>query len=127
MEDPLPQHEREKWNKRYLEGTHGALRPDQFLPRIRSIYRPIFPDKGRALDVAGGTGRHAIFVAAKGWDILLTDIAEQGIENARINAAELAPHIEFAVENLAQFQARGRQYEVILVFFFFSARFFLNC
>ena len=119
MEDASPQHERDKWNRRYLEGTHGTLRPDQFLLDAFDRYiEPIFPNKGCALDLAGGTARHAIFLAAKGWDILLTDIAEQGIENARINAAELARHIEFAVENLAQFQARGRQYEVILVFFF---------
>jgi 2-polyprenyl-3-methyl-5-hydroxy-6-metoxy-1,4-benzoquinol methylase len=125
MEDALPQREREKWNKRYLERTHGTLCPDQFLLDAFDRYiEPIFPNKGRALDVAGGTGRHAIFLAAKGWDILLTDISEQGIENARINAAELARHIEFSVENLAQFQARGRQYEVVLVFFFLKREIF---
>lgn len=119
MEDALPQHEREKWNRRYLEGTHGSAPPDQFLLDAFDRYiEPIFPNKGHALDVAGGTGRHAIFLAAKGWNVLLTDIAEQGIENARINADTLAGHMEFAVEDLARFRARGRQFDLILAFFF---------
>ena len=125
MANALPQHEREKWNKRYLEGSHGSLLPDQFLVDAFDRYiDPIFPNKGSALDIAGGTGRHAIFLAAKGWNVLLADIAEQGIENARINAHDLAAKIEFAVEDLARFQAGARQYEVILVFFFLQREIF---
>lgn len=125
MEDTLPQHEREKWNKRYREATHGTQPPDQFLFDAFDRYiEPIFPNGGRALDVAGGTGRHAIFLAAKGWNVLLTDIAEQGIENARKNAGDLSGHLEFAVEDLARFQARGRQFELIMVFFFLQREIF---
>lgn len=129
MEDALPQHEREKWNKRYREGTHGTLPPDQFLLDAFDRYiEPTFPNGGRALDVAGGTGRHAIFLAAKGWNVLLTDIAEQGIENARdnaqINESGLAGRMEFAVEDLARFQARGQQFELIMVFFFLQREIF---
>jgi tellurite methyltransferase len=125
MEDALPQHEREKWNKRYREATHGTQPPDQFLIDAFDRYiDPIFPNKGGALDVAGGTGRHAIFLASKGWNVLLTDIAEQGIENASMNADSLAGRMEFAVEDLTRFQARGRQYELILVFFFLQREIF---
>jgi 2-polyprenyl-3-methyl-5-hydroxy-6-metoxy-1,4-benzoquinol methylase len=125
MEDALPQRERKKWNRRYLEGTHGTAPPDQFLFDAFDRYiEPIFPNAGRALDFAGGTGRHAIFLAAKGWNVLLTDIAEQGIENARISAQSLGAHMEFAVEDLARFQARGRQYDLILVFFFLQREVF---
>lgn len=125
MEDALPQHEREKWNKRYLERTHGTQPPDQFLIDAFDRYiEPIFPNKGRALDIAGGTGRHAVFLAAKGWNVLLADIAEQGIENARNSVNNLSGHLEFAVEDLARFQARGRQYELILVFFFLQRKIF---
>lgn len=129
MQDALPQQEREKWNKRYLEKTHGTQAPDQFLLDAFDRYvEPIFPEGGRALDVAGGTGRHTIFLALKGWHVLLIDIAEQGIENARksarTNADDLLGRIEFSVEDLARFQARDRQYELILVFFFLQREIF---
>ena len=126
----LPHYEREKWNKRYLERTHGTLPPDQFMLDAFDRYiEPIFPNGGRALDMAGGTGRHAFFLAAKGWSVLLTDIAEQGIENARtnnvrINGDDPVGHLEFAVEDLSRFQARGRQYELVLVFFFLQREIF---
>src|ERR1700742_472899 len=111
--------EREKWNQRYLEGTHGTLPPDPLLIAAFDRYiEPLFPNAGRALDIAGGTGRHAIFLAGKGWKVRLTDIAEAGIANARENAGSLASQIEFKVEDLTRFQASGVSYHVITVFFF---------
>jgi len=118
-------HEREKWNQRYLEGTHGTLPPDRLLIDAFDRYiEPLFPDAGRALDIAGGTGRHAIFLAAKGWRVRLTDIAEAGIVNARKNAGSLASRIEFRVEDLTRFQGSDASYDVINVFFFLRREMF---
>jgi tellurite methyltransferase len=64
------------------------------------------------------TGRHAIFLAEKGWKITLVDIAEAGLANARRNAEKLAQHIEFRSADLSQFRTAGRSYDLILVFYF---------
>jgi hypothetical protein len=49
--------EREKWNQRYLEGTHGTLPPDPLLLAAFDRYiEPLFPNAGHALDIAGGIG-----------------------------------------------------------------------
>jgi SAM-dependent methyltransferase len=125
MEGAMEAHEREKWNQRYLEGTHGTLPPDRLLIDAFDRYiEPLFPDGGRALDIAGGTGRHAIFLAAKHWKVRLTDIAEAGIENARQNAGSLASQIEFRVEDLTRFQGNDASYDVITVFFFLRREMF---
>jgi tellurite methyltransferase len=125
MEGAIEERERDKWNQRYLEGTHGTLPPDSLLIDAFDRYiEPIFPNAGHALDVAGGTGRHAIFLAAKGWKVRLIDIAEAGLVNARKNAGTLASHIEFKVEDLAQFQGSTASYDVITVFFFLRREMF---
>ena len=117
--------ERKKWNQRYVEGTHGTLPPDRLLIDAFDRYiEPLFPDAGCALDIAGGTGRHAIFLAAKGWKVRLTDIAEAGIVNARKNAGSLVSQIEFRVEDLTRFQGSDASYDVITVFFFLRREMF---
>jgi tellurite methyltransferase len=117
--------EREKWNQRYLEGTHGTLPPDALLIQAFERYiEPLFPHAGVALDIAGGTGRHAIFLAEKGWRVRLTDIAEAGIENARKNAGGLASRIEFGVEDLTRFDGSRESYDLITNFFFLRREMF---
>ena len=125
MDSATEQRERDKWNRRYVEGTHGTLQPDSLL--IQTFDRhiePLFPNAGRALDIAGGTGRHAIFLAESGWQVTLTDIAEAGIANARKNAANFASRIEFRVEDLTQFDGSSASYDLILVFFFLRREMF---
>ena len=117
--------EREKWNQRYLEGTHGTLPPDPLLTAAFDRYiEPLFPNAGHALDIAGGTGRHAIFLAAKGWKVRLTDIAEAGLTNARKNAGDYASQIDFRVEDLTRFDGSRESYDLITVFFFLRREMF---
>lgn len=119
MDDATEEREWEKWNRRYVEGTHGSLAPDSLLIDAFDRYiEPLFPNAGCALDIAGGMGRHAIFLAAKGWKVRLTDIAEAGIANARKNAGSFASQIEFSVEDLTRFEGSRTSYDVIMVFFF---------
>jgi SAM-dependent methyltransferase len=125
MDDAIEEREREKWNQRYAEGTHGTLPVDSLLTHAFERYvEPLFPNAGRALDIAGGTGRHAIYLADKGWRVRLTDIAEAGLVNARKNAGSLASRIEFRVEDLTRFEGGGESYDVILVFFFLRREMF---
>jgi SAM-dependent methyltransferase len=125
MDDATEERERDKWNQRYLEGTHGNLSPDSLLIDAFDRYiEPLFPNAGVALDIAGGTGRHAIFLAKKSWKVRLTDIAEAGIANARQNADSLASRIDFRVEDLTRFDGARESYDLILVFFFLRREMF---
>jgi tellurite methyltransferase len=125
VDSATQQHERDKWNQRYVEGTHGTLPPDSLLTQTFDRYiEPLFPNAGRALDIAGGTGRHAIFLADRGWQVTLTDIAEEGIANARKNAGKLGSRIDFRVEDLTQFDGSSASYDLILVFFFLRREMF---
>jgi len=123
--------EREHWNQKYLEasGTETWTVPDSFLERAFSEYiLPQFPRGGSALDLAGGAGRHAIWLAKQGWEVTLIDISETGVEQARQNAGPLASHIHFVVDDLTHFKASQTQFEarfeVVMAFFYLEREVF---
>ncbi len=47
----------------------------------------VLPRRGRALDIAGGAGRHAAWLAARGLDVTLLDISKAGLVHAKARAA----------------------------------------
>ena len=76
--------ERDKWDARYRAGAYAerahptALLAD-WLDRC---------PRGRALDVACGAGRNALFLAAAGYAVDAVDISSAGLERGRATAAE---------------------------------------
>src|SRR5258708_27172975 len=78
--------EKALWNRKYSEGPHTSLKPDPLLVSVYDEFLSVQPP-GTALDVAGGAGRHALWLADRGWQVKLIDISEVGIEAARRNAA----------------------------------------
>ena len=122
-------HEREHWNWKYREAPASWLVPDPFLARAFSEYiLPLFPHGGSALDLAGGAGRHAIWLAKQGWEVTLIDISETGVEQARQNAGPLGSHIHFVVDDLTHFKAWQTSFEagfdVVMAFFYLQREIF---
>jgi SAM-dependent methyltransferase len=117
--------ERERWNQKYRENPGAWLEPDPFLTWAFSAYlKPLFPRGGSALDLAGGAGRHAVWLAKQGWEVTLIDVSETGAELARQNAGPLASHIHLVIDDLTQFRASQTQFEVVLVFFYLQREIF---
>jgi tellurite methyltransferase len=54
------------------------------------------PAGGRALDVAGGAGRHAIWLAARGFDVTIADVSPVGL--ARASAAASARGLSVQIQ-----------------------------
>src|ERR1044071_6118808 len=112
--------EKSSWNKKYSEGSHSSLEPDPFLV---SAYEEFLADRpaGSALDLAGGVGRHSIWLAQRGWRVKLVDISEVGVKQAAENAKQTgtASSIITEVRDLNAKQDLGReQYDLVVVFFF---------
>ena len=66
--------DRERWNAKFLAGEAQSMEPDPFVVEVCSELKP-----GRALDLAGGAGRHALWLARHGWDATLADVSDEGL------------------------------------------------
>jgi SAM-dependent methyltransferase len=75
--------DRRRWDARYREHEPGLRQPSGSLVALADL----MPQDGRALDVAGGTGRHAQWLARRGLDVTLADISRVALELARREAA----------------------------------------
>jgi SAM-dependent methyltransferase len=73
--------DRSKWDARYREGG----RPGEPSPYLRSLDAAL-PRTGRALDVAGGDGRNALWLARRGLAVTIADVSAVGLERARARA-----------------------------------------
>jgi len=72
------------WNARY--DTPELIwkgEPNQFLPPAVAGLSP-----GRALDLACGEGRNAVWLATQGWEVTGVDFADVGLAKARSLAAD---------------------------------------
>ncbi|HEX5493975.1 MAG TPA: class I SAM-dependent methyltransferase [Mycobacteriales bacterium] len=69
---------------------------------------------GRVLDVACGTGENALHLASTGRPVLGIDGAAIAVERARAKAAERGLDAEFAVADVFDLVALGRQFDTAL-------------
>jgi tellurite methyltransferase len=75
--------DREKWNRKYAVGDPVPREPSAVLLGLDRY----FPRAGRALDVAGGSGRHGIWLAGRGLNVTIADVSAVGLAVARERAA----------------------------------------
>lgn len=103
------------WNERYRSGEHATKEPS---PLLRTAIQKLKP--GRALDVACGVGRHAIFLAEHGWQVTAVDSSRVGIEILleRARAAKLTIDARIADLERDDFQIPSDTYDLICVFYY---------
>jgi SAM-dependent methyltransferase len=122
--------EKALWNQKYSEKSHTSLDPDPFLVSAFDEFLSGQPH-GSALDVAGGVGRHSIWLAQRGWRTRLLDISDVGIGLAERNASralgpvrkEFLIHAEVADLNRTP-DLGAEQYDLVLVFFYLQRELF---
>ncbi len=95
----LSQRDREKWNAKYRDVREAPREPS---PLVTSLADHL-PAGGRAIDVAGGAGRHAIWLAQRDFDVTLADTSEVGLQLASQRSKDVGVsiqtrHIDLEVE-----------------------------
>ena len=75
--------DRRRWDARFREHEPGLRRPSGSLVALADL----LPQGARALAVAGGAGRHALWLARRGLDVTLADLSGVALELARREAA----------------------------------------
>lgn len=75
----------EAWDERYRESELvWSAGPNQFVEAELGDLPP-----GRAVDLAAGEGRNAIWLARQGWQVTAVDFAQAGLDKGRTLAAGL--------------------------------------
>lgn len=86
----------EKWEARYAVGDASVSEVDPFVVEIEAL----LPRSGRALDLAGGLGRNALHLAARGLETTLLDISPRGLLRAENEAKARGLSIESVAADL---------------------------
>jgi 2-polyprenyl-3-methyl-5-hydroxy-6-metoxy-1,4-benzoquinol methylase len=99
------------WNRRYAETERlWSATPNQFVASELAELEP-----GRALDLAAGEGRNAVWLAARGWHVRAIDFAEVAIERGRQGAAEHGVDVDWQVADLTDADLGERAWDLVLV------------
>lgn len=75
--------DRQKWEARYAVADEAPSAPSVHLTKLANI----LPKSGRALDIAGGAGRHAVWLAQHGLETTLVDISPRALAIAAARAS----------------------------------------
>ena len=106
----MPESDRQKWNHKYLASTGPATQASLLITALE----PHLPETGRALDIAGGAGRHAIWLARRGLQVTLVDVAQAGLEIAQQRAAETGVALTILELDLEQIAFPSGPWDLIL-------------
>ncbi|RUM47302.1 MAG: tellurium resistance protein TehB [Hydrogenothermus sp.] len=97
--------DKEKWNKKYSKKQYIEEKPSEILEKFYSV-----ANIGNALDIACGTGRNAIFLANKGFNVDAIDISDVAIKILK----EKNPHINTIIADLDEYNLKENKYELIV-------------
>jgi SAM-dependent methyltransferase len=98
----------QKWNE-----------PSRFLMEHVALFPP-----GRALDVAAGPGRNAVFLAKEGFVVDAVDNSRVGLSMARELAREAGVGLNLIFSDLERYVIRPGRYDLIVVFYYLNRELF---
>jgi SAM-dependent methyltransferase len=104
------------WDERFRNGDYPVA-PDPS-PVLRAFV-DAFPT-GRALDVATGTGRNALFLAERGYRVDAIDRSAEGLDLARAAAEErsVADRVTFERADATDYEFPAATYDVVTISFY---------
>ena len=104
---------REHWDRKYA-GTEQlwAATPNRSFAAEAVGLPP-----GRALDLACGEGRHAIWLAERGWQVTAVDFSGVAIARGRARAEQRQVEVDFVCSDLLDFEPEPGSFDLVLVLF----------
>jgi SAM-dependent methyltransferase len=112
------------WDERYSLGEHATVEPSALLVRAVELFAAqtgdVSPGSRRALDIACGAGRHAVFLAAHGFVVTAVDASRVGVRLTRERARERGLWLDARVADLerGEFQIDMDAYDLVCDFYY---------
>jgi SAM-dependent methyltransferase len=105
--------DREQWNRRYA-GTEllWPATPNRHLVgEVRGLA------VGRALDLACGEGRNAVWLAEEGWEVTGVDFSDVALEKARELAEARGVEVAWVEADVREYEPQPGAYDLVAVLF----------
>jgi SAM-dependent methyltransferase len=103
----------EDWNERYAGSELlWSAEPNRFLVEEVDGLAP-----GRALDLAAGEGRNALWLAERGWQVDALDFSNVALERGRRIAEARGVEVRWVEADLENYELPTRAYDLVAVFY----------
>jgi SAM-dependent methyltransferase len=102
------------WNQRHSQAPIEEREPASLL--VENVV--LLPLGGKALDLAMGTGRNAVYLATLGFNVTGIDISPVAVKMAKSKAHWAGVKIEAIVANLERYFLPQNTYDLILNFYY---------
>lgn len=112
------------WDERYRRGEHATVEPSRLLVRAVEMFASQVEGGRlagrRALDLACGAGRHAVFLAAQGMCVTAVDASRVGVELTLARARERNLSLDARVADLerGEFVIEESAYDLVCDFYY---------
>ena len=105
--------DRGDWDRRWeRRAAEGRLHTAQILVAEVSHLPP-----RRALDLACGAGRNAVWLAERGWQVTAVDFSPVALAMARAHAAERGVEVEWVEADLRAYEPPAKSFDLVLVLY----------
>jgi len=99
------------WDARYAGRESEPWRgPNAFLADFAGELPP-----GRAIDLACGAGRNAVWLAERGWEVTGVDFSAVALERARTMASARGVKVSWLRANLVDYQPPAAAFDLVVV------------
>lgn len=104
---------REDWNRRYAGvDSLWSAKPNRFLVAEVEALEP-----GRALDLACGEGRNAVWLAEHGWRVTGVDFSDVALAKAAELAASRGVEVEWVVADVLDYEPDPRGFDLVALLY----------
>ena len=98
------------WDERHSHGDFEGEGPNSTLQEgVAGLAR------GRALELACGSGTNAVWLASQGFDVTAVDWSAVGLENGRAKAREAGVSVEWLQRNLFEWTPPERSFDLVAI------------
>ena len=105
--------DRNAWDERYAgDELVWSAQPNRFLVAEVETLPP-----GRALDLACGEGRNAVWLAERGWDVTGVDFSNVGLDKARRLAEARGVSAQWEVADVTEYTPAPESFDLVIVMY----------
>lgn len=101
------------WDERYAgDDLVWSAEPNRFLVAQVGVLPP-----GRALDLACGEGRNAVWLAECGWDVTGVDFSKVGLDKARRLAEARGVTVQWELADVTEYTPAPGSFDLVIVMY----------